>query len=84
MLEAQQEVLRRVANDLLEASRHAGDRTELFVKMKNGIIDFNAYLREYIEELAEAEAKKPVEEKVPGRILQQDDDSPIIFGGDTP
>lgn len=81
MLEAQQEAVRRALEDL---RRGAPMLTEVnpggFIQR----IDWNHYLKEYIQEMADAEAK--AEEKAgPGSVLASvDEDAPIIFGGDTP
>ena len=68
-------VLRRVANDLFHQS-------VLFKGGTNGTsIDFNAYLKAYIEELAEKEAAD--KETVPDteRATVEPEQDVIIFGG---
>jgi hypothetical protein len=77
MLEAQNEVLRRALRDVM--NRKAVLLPELLVLEPS--IDWNTYLKEYIDELVEKEAK--VEEKAgPGPILLgSDDEQPTIFGG---
>lgn len=77
MLEAQQEVARRVMGQL-----EAGDPIRTTAP---GRIDWNSYLKEYIQELADAEEKSLLEtnREQKGHIASVDDDSPIIFGGDT-
>lgn len=85
MLEAQDAVARRVLQDVYNGRV----RVSNLVRIANGHevfaqIDFNGYLKEYIEELMEHEAKE--EKSGPGAILAaiEDDgeDRPIIFGGD--
>lgn len=72
MLEVQQEVLRRVAQDLQEGS------PKLLV---GGRIDFNAYLLQYVSELAANEEARARPVPAP-TIIVADDESPTIFGGD--
>jgi hypothetical protein len=71
MIEAQQEVLRRVAQGLFKGG---------VVSDGDGHIAWNHYLRGYLEELAASEAK---EEAAPSPILLDSNgsDAPIIFGG---
>lgn len=87
MIEAQQEVLRRVAKDIcnrrvrfvnLGAVELNGART---IDMAEDI-DWNGYLKSYIEELVEAEAKEKKAGPSPV-IASADDDAPIIFGGES-
>lgn len=79
MLEAQNAVLRHVSQDLFNELRF-GIKNHIPLAANNAI-DFNAYLKEYIEELVEREAKKE-EGASKARILldSSDTDSPIIFG----
>lgn len=82
MLEAQNAVLRRVIDDL-RGYGPQGDGIKLIEHVPGGYtkrIDFNAYLKEYIEELVASEGK--AKEEGP-RLVTPDEDSPIIFGGDT-
>jgi hypothetical protein len=76
MLEAQQEVLRRVMQALFSG------KVVLVETASGQRIDWNKYLKEYIEELVESEAKKDAKAG-PGSVLATaDEDAPIIFGGD--
>jgi hypothetical protein len=86
MLEAQDAVARRVLQDVYNGRV----RISNLVRIANGHevfaqIDFNSYLKAYIEELVASEAKAE-EKSGPGAILAavEDDseDRPIIFGGD--
>jgi hypothetical protein len=75
MLEAQNEVLRRALSDLWNQRLKTVVVNPGFVRH----IDFNGYLKEYIQELTEKEAA--AEEKAgPGPLLV-DSEQPIIFGG---
>jgi hypothetical protein len=82
MIEAQQEVLRRVAQDLFNELRF-GIKGHIPVTETNAI-NFNAYLKEYIEELAAAEAKAEAEKTHVKEhvIAAANEGEPIIFGGD--
>ena len=82
MMEAQQEVFRRVIQDIYNGDvrtlEHNGIPNGEHVRKR---IDWNSYLKEYIEELVRAEANKEV--TTPGSVLAApDEDAPIIFGGD--
>lgn len=87
MLEAQNAVLRRVIQDMAsQLGVWGGGKPPLAGIVKcssaDGAIDFNYYLKAYIEELvaAEAKAKDPV--MAPASLLATtDEDKPIIFGG---
>ena len=74
MLEAQNAVLRRVNQDLLDG---------VVVKDGEGKIAYNHYLKTYIEELAASESKTLLEtnREQKGLIARPDEDKPIIFGG---
>lgn len=83
MVEAQLAVARRVAEEVYRRALDVGipgPRLLSHATIADGI-DWNAYLKEYIEELTEKEAK--VEEKAgPGPILlDSDPEQPTIFGG---
>jgi hypothetical protein len=81
MIEAQQEVLRRVLQGVVSGVVRTIDAAD---GSSRKLIDWNGYLKEYIEELVAKEAAK--EEKAgPGPVLATaDEDAPIIFGGDSP
>lgn len=100
VLEIQNAVLRRIINDVVvvvvvgEVHGSDGVTAQLVktIKYEEGgisveVVDFNAYLKEYLEHLAAAEAKA-VTEKANGHtatvLASPDDDSPIIFGGSAP
>jgi hypothetical protein len=71
MLEAQNAVLRWALQDSISSKLR---------KLPDGDIDWNSYLKEYIEELARREAKSA--EAAPATLLvEPGEDSPIIFGG---
>jgi hypothetical protein len=75
MLEAQHEVLRRVINDV----RTKTPGLKLIEVNPGGLmrrIDFNAYLKEYIEELVEKEGQATA----PPILVDSDSDQPTIFG----
>ncbi len=90
MLEAQQEVLRRVIQDVFELGHPRFFAPGKLIvdtperKEAQRCIDWNAYLKEYIEELAAAEAKAEAEKTHVKEhvIASPDEDAPIIFGGD--
>jgi len=95
MIEAQQEVLRRVLGDALHGrvricpedcvQPQPADGAAMLMD-RTARIDWNAYLKVYIQELADAEEKAILESnrEQKGHIASVDDESPIIFGGDTP
>jgi hypothetical protein len=75
MIEAQQEVLRRVTQSLLDGTT---------IKDGEGKIAFNYYLKTYIEELASAEEKAAAEKTHVAAhpiVSPGDEGEPIIFGG---
>lgn len=81
MVELQLEIARRVAQQLLSLHPNELDRSRCRVMLDGITIDWNAYLKERIEELESSE-KKAEDEKANGHVLSTpDDESPIIFGG---
>lgn len=77
VLEAQNEVLRRALQDVLDGEPVMTEE-KLLTRSR---IDYNHYMQAFIEELVEREAKKE-EGASKARILldSSDTDSPIIFG----
>jgi len=74
MLEIQMNVVHEVISMLHEDGRG--------LATSNGKVDFNYYMQRYLSKLAENEEKKGA--PPPTSILSTpDDESPIIFGGDT-
>jgi hypothetical protein len=53
------------------------------VTSQGGKVDFNYYTQRYLERLVQLE-EKPTPITTTPTIVSPDDDSPIIFGGDTP
>ena len=77
MLEAQQAVVRRIMQELMTARVSP---LPWFAHVDtDGGIDFNAYLKDYIQELANAEAAEAKKETP--LLVAPDTDAPIIFGG---
>ncbi len=73
MLEAQQEVLRRVAQGMLKGGIVSG---------VDGRIAWNHYLKAFIEELMTSEAKREAANGEPVLVVDsKGSDEPIIFGG---
>jgi hypothetical protein len=79
MLEAENAILRRVAQDLYtlvtKGVRTPDDPVQ--TTADNRYIDFTKYLRQYVQALADAEAA----DGSTSSIVSADEDSPIIFGG---
>ncbi len=83
MLEAQNAVLRTVVGDVINGHVrliNCGVTELRSLPFAGGNIDWNAYLKAYIEELAAAE-KQASESPVP-ILATVDEDKPIEFGGD--
>jgi hypothetical protein len=90
MLEAQQEVLRRVLADVMmhrvriipeDCAEPQPPLQAALVKTECPRIDFNAYLKAYIQELADAEEKAEKEKASPPLLVDSNDEAPTIFGG---
>lgn len=80
MLEAQLEVARRVAQGLLEEMHPRGSKLMGSYAVRvtmDGQLDWNGYLKEYIEELTEKEEQA----KAPPILVESDPEQPTIFGG---
>jgi hypothetical protein len=92
MMEAQQEVIRRAVTDLMhgrirvlpeDCAAPQGPDEQAAFKSNHARVDWNGYLKEYIEELMAKEAAEK-EHKANGApvLATPDEDAPIIFGGD--
>ena len=87
MLEAQQEVLRRVVQDVTSSSVRLVNLGSVEVNGEktnhvNGFpIDWNGYLKAYIEELAKKEAEAEAAGAVVENLVASPDQEVIIFGG---
>lgn len=91
MLEAQNEVLRRALRDVMNGRAilplDEARMAEVPVAMRELLvaephIDFNAYLKEYIEELADKEEASEKSKANGGPLLvESDPEQPTIFGG---
>jgi hypothetical protein len=82
MVEAQLEVARRVAQQLLGMEPNLDTRAKCHLEDDGVTLDWNAYLKEYIEELAAKEEAKVEEKAGPGPILlDSESEQPTIFGG---
>jgi hypothetical protein len=83
MLEAQDAVARQILQDMLSGTvRIIVDPATDATGSVRGRIDFNGYLKSYIEELVRLEETKDEEAQEVQRLLvTPDEDAPIIFGG---
>ena len=78
MLEVQNAAIRRAAQDVL--SRDFTGRLPRHINVETGVLDWNAYIKEYVQELHEKEELEKKEKDTEPLITSPTEDV-VVFGG---